>query len=334
MHGYRRETHALIVRHYLFHGVRLETRTTSSVLAEALDTRLCFFITEVAGHPDCRLDLQLAPAAELAQIGPPPGIPNQVLLHEGEVHVAYLEATDEMHMAYREGLKAVVHGSEGYAQIFVPEEAIWTIRRLKHAVFMLPLIELLRTRGLYNAHAAGLEIQGKGLLFPADPGSGKTTLTLALARGGFGLLSDDLLFLKQEGEQLALLAFPDDVDVTENTARLFPEIEPYLRPLLPGRLKRQVSMAEAFGTRTVARCVPAAVVCPRIAHTDHTRLESISPVEAFVEFAKSVTLVPPKTAQVHLDLVGQLLREVPCYRMHTGRDLDALPGILQRLVTK
>ena len=44
-------------------------------------------------------------------------------------------------------------------------------------------------------HAAALNYQGRGLLMPADSGSGKTTSAAWLTRQGFNYLSDELVFI-------------------------------------------------------------------------------------------------------------------------------------------
>jgi hypothetical protein len=49
-------------------------------------------------------------------------------------------------------------------------------------------------------HAAGLNFQGKGFLFPGKSGAGKTTLShLFTAREGFEVLSDDRMAVRKTG---------------------------------------------------------------------------------------------------------------------------------------
>ncbi len=55
-------------------------------------------------------------------------------------------------------------------------------------------------------HAAAVEVHGRALLLVAPSGGGKTTLALALARRGHGLLSDELVPVRWEGAQI--LPFP------------------------------------------------------------------------------------------------------------------------------
>lgn len=67
---------------------------------------------------------------------------------------------------------------------------------------------LLRTNVLF-IHAAGVSKNGKGYIFPAYGGTGKTTLSMGLMKSGCHFLGDDLLF----------------VDVSTNI------VYPYMRPL-------------------------------------------------------------------------------------------------------
>ncbi|MEP2552242.1 MAG: hypothetical protein ABJH26_13175, partial [Marinomonas sp.] len=54
---------------------------------------------------------------------------------------------------------------------------------------------LLRSDVLFM-HAAGVSKNGKGFVFPAHGGTGKTTLSLALMRMGFDLMGDDLMMVE------------------------------------------------------------------------------------------------------------------------------------------
>src|SRR5262249_20837379 len=48
-------------------------------------------------------------------------------------------------------------------------------------------------------HAAAVEWQGRAVLLPGEAGAGKSMLTAALARAGFGFMSDDLVLLQTPG---------------------------------------------------------------------------------------------------------------------------------------
>ena len=68
-----------------------------------------------------------------------------------------------------------------------------------HQPFLLPLWgQLLKECGLFPLHAAGLVKEGRSCLFLGRSGSGKSTLTLHLVKNGYGLLSDDTVFLREK----------------------------------------------------------------------------------------------------------------------------------------
>ena len=118
---------------------------------------------------------------------------------------------------------------------------------VSHPMFVLPFLEILKRKGLYNLHAASLCHEGNGVLLPGGAGSGKSTLALGLVREGFDFLGDDMVFLNPGPEGLQMLAFPDVIDFTDETAAMFPELRD-LPPRSQGsdRPKRQVRAEEVF----------------------------------------------------------------------------------------
>ncbi len=87
-------------------------------------------------------------------------------------------------------------------QVFRPQIELWIDGAMEFEKFPrdtpLPLLEwginyalAARLGNHLLLHAGALEQNGSGLLLPAMPGSGKSTLTAALARHGLRLLSDE-----------------------------------------------------------------------------------------------------------------------------------------------
>ena len=93
------------------------------------------------------------------------------------------------------------------------------------------------------------QLDGQGLLFTGASGAGKSTLTVALLRAGFGLLGDDTLFLTQNEEGIRALAFPDEVDVTEQTIGFFPELSAFSDARKNHRNKAQVGCRKDLSNR-------------------------------------------------------------------------------------
>jgi hypothetical protein len=282
--------------------------------------------------PDQRTDLQFHFSSDAAHSDWRPGQALRPVYEPERGEVLYDDANDRLHLAF-DHIRALCDPVQGVTRVSVCGEE-WADRwLLSHPVLTLPLLEMLKRRGLYNVHAAGLSRGGRGLLVAGSSGAGKTTLTIALARAGFDFLSDDMVFLSTQRGALRVHAFPDEVDVTDTTAQFFPELRPLLsRPRQPGWPKRSFRLETIYNTNVAWTCEPAALVFPRITRTATSRLEPIPANEALLELLPNVLLTEPRACQAHLAALAQVTSATPCYRLWTGDDFDALPDLLGDLI--
>ncbi len=310
------------------HGVAVEVRCDHPVLAELVARRLAFF-PETAGADDAvRLELR-ATAAHLVE---PPEGPVRPVYEPETGEVLYAEEDDALYVDYGR-VRALVRGAAGSALVSVlepVEEVAWAATR---PLVTLPLLELLKRRGVFGVHAAGVALDGHGIALAGSSGSGKTTLALALALAGFDLLGDDMLFLRAENGEPVLLAFPDELDVSETTVSFFPELEARLRQdALAGAAKRQLDPT-ALEAAVVAGARPALVLFPQIAPSGgSSTVEPLSSGEALLELAPNVLLTESSSSQRHLDALGSLVRAGRCFRLNTGRDFDQVAAIVRELL--
>ena len=307
-------------RAYLLHGVRLGVlaagegeRAASGVHARLaglpLDGGPCdvtFEIRTAGGHAFER------PDAARPVYDPPLG------------EVVYDDGADRLFIGYGPRLRVLCEPGRGRAcasAAGMEEEDLWS---LSHPLFTLPLVELLKRRGLYGLHAGGVCRDGRALLLPGTSGSGKSTLTLALARAGFGFLGDDTLFLaRRPGSAPRVLAFPDEFDLTDQTVSFFPELAPLLEdPQAAGWRKRQVRVERTYGAPVVWECAPAVLVFPQVAGVPRSELTPLSAGEALLELAPNVLLTEPRSSQAHLDALAELVAASRCFRLATGTDLE------------
>jgi hypothetical protein len=179
-------------------------------------------------------------------------------------------------------------------------------------------------------HAACLARDGRGLLFAGTSGSGKSTVAAALVRDGYDFLGDDTVFLDVTAR--AVFAFPDELDVSDATIEMIPELS-WLRRRAkrPGRPKHAVP-ADVLGGRTVLGCTATALIFPQVARTVRSVLEPIGPADALRELLPNVLLTDATASQAHLDVLGQLAREVPSFRLFTGSVLDEVAKTLAPLL--
>ncbi len=78
---------------------------------------------------------------------------------------------------------------------------------------------LERMEGYYQIHGGAVVKNNMGLILPAAPGSGKTTLTVALAMNGFKCLSDDVVLI--DADSLRLNPFSRNIFITEEKKGVF-----------------------------------------------------------------------------------------------------------------
>ena len=99
-----------------------------------------------------------------------------------------------------------IHGATGHAEGYLLQDQRDILAKdPKCWFFSLPLIELLKWKGLYLIHAVVLEKHGVGLMLTGPPGRGKTTAGLALTRAGYQFLSDDMPFLREVDDGVRLV---------------------------------------------------------------------------------------------------------------------------------
>jgi len=248
--------------------------------------------------------------------------------------VLYSDALDLLYIRLGDRLAALSEPARGRTRIAVRElrdEDVWP---LSHPLFTLPLAELAKRRGLFSLHAAGLALGGRALVLPGTSGAGKSTLAVALARAGFGFLGDDTLFLSfQPKGGLRLLAFPDEVDLTAESAVFFPDLAPHLTSLgHDGWKQRQLQAERLAGARLVWACAPGALVFPRVSGRTESRLIPMERDAALLELAPNVLLTEPRSSQAHFDALAALAATSDCYRLETGRDLPAAARLLRGLL--
>lgn len=191
----------------------------------------------------------------------------------------------------------------------------------------------VRVNHLLLLHSAVVEKKGAAVLFPAWPGSGKTTLCTALCHRGFRLFSDEFgLMDYQHG-----IFFP--------IPRLMPlknESIAVIRKLLPQAVIGQPIPNTHKGT--VAHVRPPEesmqlsentaqarwIIFPKWIAQAATRLEAIADAEAFMLLASNAFNYEVLGAN-GFRAVEQLVASCDCYTL-TYSDLDEVTAVLHHLV--
>jgi hypothetical protein len=170
-------------------------------------------------------------------------------------------------------------------------------------------------------HAAAAELNGQGILLPATPNSGKSTLVAGLVRAGLRYLTDEAVAIDPANVEIEPYHKPLSIEggscsiLSELAPAFGPELEPY------------ASSKWAVDVRTVRpdvlapRTRPAFVVSPKYHVGTKTRLIPLRPAQTvmlLIEHSFNLAL----HGQVGLDLFAAIARQAPGFRLEVG-DLDS-----------
>ncbi len=192
------------------------------------------------------------------------------------------------------------------------------------------LLTLLRRCGLYPLHGAGLACNGVGVLLVGDSGQGKSTLAAALLRSGWGLLSDDSLLLRHDGQAVEALPMRRGLFLAAEGST-----DPTPAGTRPAPVKVRVATERAFPGRALERCTPRLVVFPAVRDRDVSELLACPPDQAIHLLAHhgQVAEMERGRARQNMAALAALVRQCRCCRLEAGRDLLADPGLAARLLS-
>lgn len=223
---------------------------------------------------------------------------------------------------------------EAHGHVFAPERI--DAKVLSGTIVMLVMSHLLAAKGCFLAHCGAAEKRGKGILIPGFSGSGKTTASIALARKGFGFLSDDRSLIRAAPDgSLRLLSFPEDVDVTDETIALFPELGEgdLFKGQTNGPGKKSFDPEEAYPGCVTDSCAPGVILYPERHPHRKSRLEEMPKSEALSAFMPHSLLVLDRTTtESNFDAVFQLVQSSDCYRLKFGSEVVDLPDLVESII--
>jgi hypothetical protein len=272
--------------------------------------------------------VEVAASDDAAAAVPRPGGPVRRLF-EAEHEFEYYPESGVLRLVAT-GVAAECVPANGLLRIFVHTGDPRALFLASHLFLTLPVLEILKNHDRFPVHASGVALRGHAVLFPGASGAGKSTLALACVRAGWEFLGDDVVLLRgSDGERLRLHAFPDEIDLTEQTVRIFPQLAD-AAPTTRRWPKHRISPLDIPRLRIAAAVPPAALVFPmRVAGP--ARLVPVSQDEALVALVPNVIRTERRVAQRHLDVLATLARTVPAYHLEIADPLAAPPLLLELL---
>lgn len=182
---------------------------------------------------------------------------------------------------------------------------------------------------LLDLHAGAVGGRDGLVLLPAPPGSGKSTLTMALMHAGFDYFSDEVALL---GDDLTATPFPLALCVKDSgldvAARMYPAVR-----ALPVHARGDGKRV-AYLPPEPARVPPhdlrrpvAAIVFPRFAPRACGQLQPLAKQAALAQLLSQCLGVAPALGIDHVRALVAWIRSIPCYELAFA-DLDAAVRVI------
>jgi hypothetical protein len=189
-----------------------------------------------------------------------------------------------------------------YSECFLsrPDESVSVLDPVSYPMDQVLLMYILSKNSGALVHAAGINMNGKGCVFPGKSGAGKSTLSLQfLDRAGVQLLSDDRIILRKTDNIFKAFGtpWPGDARIAEN---------------------KSAPLSGIFF----------------IYHGDKNIIKELGPKEAIAKLMP-VTSIPWYDEKVMTDILSfceDLVMNVPAYELHFKPDSEVV-DFLEKFVS-
>jgi hypothetical protein len=322
-------------RVFELHGVAVAVRARDAAVIDAMELRLRDFVSEPAVDPELRFEFVSGTVDDEAPLD---GAARPVYdTPHGTLH--YVPDADVLRGRLG-GVELRCEAGRGVALFRSPAYAGRDLYLATHPLATISLMELLERRGLFALHAACLATgPDDGVLLAGASGAGKSTLALALAHAGMGFLSDDMVFLScdtdSDPDGVTALGFADTVGLTDHAATHFPALRSVRdEPPAPGFPKRLHRIEDLFGAPALPACRPRALVFPAVTPGRLSAIDPLDPGDALLRLVPDVLLTDPGSTHAHLRAIASLLKQVRCYTLHSGTDLERAAALVRGLTSR
>jgi hypothetical protein len=181
-------------------------------------------------------------------------------------------------------------------------------------------------------HAAAVSLDGRAVLLPAAPGSGKTTLAAALTMAGCAYLSDELAPIDPVSAQV--LPFPRPLWMMRDAIRLFPGLAEVLSDQPDDRAspKRHIRPYDLRPAPFGGSCPVGVVVFPTYAAGSPVLLQPLGRAQAVARLIEN-SFNFLRLGGAGLGALARMIAGASCYQMRSG-DLPSAVATLMALLEK
>jgi HprK-related kinase A len=175
-------------------------------------------------------------------------------------------------------------------------------------------------------HGAVVEKNGRALILPAPPGSGKSTLCAALVARGWRLLSDELALIKFDNLRVAPMCRP--LSLKNESLQIIQDLDPGAVFGAPAHDTAKGTVGHMRAPLASVRhsqedAMPAWVVFPKYQAGASTQLSPMPKAEAFMQIAEN-TFNYSMLGLQGFETIGQLVDHCDCKRFTYSKLNEAI----------
>ncbi len=247
------------------------------------------------------------------------------------------ESDDAAFLIVEDKVAALLAHAEGRAEVYTKPGS----EREFFVSASIPIVDsALAIENQHLVHAGCLvgERSGKAILICAHSGAGKTTTSIALARRGFALMTDDASVIVPGNGQPRVWALPRDLKVHRKTAELLPWIGP-LADVWDANGEQGIPVAALRDRMAVIDPEPVELGAIVLLGTRSAAGHSLSPMskpEMLVALAHDNvaqrTAGMTAKARHQFDVLADVVSRVPGFMLNAGEELDTLPELMQQVL--
>jgi hypothetical protein len=200
------------------------------------------------------------------------------------------------------------------------------------APLRLPLQAWLSRDGLHFAHAAAVGTAAGAVLLAGAGGAGKSTTSLACLHAGMEFIGDDYCLIAAEPSPRVHSVYCSakvDAAMLGRLPRLAPAVQRREDP--PGE-KKLLLLQTHFGGQLAPSLPLRALLAPVRCDQQESTLEPVKALTAIRALAPSTMEQISGPDASAWKTITALARQLPCYRLRLGRDLDSAPAVIRRLL--
>ena len=170
-----------------------------------------------------------------------------------------------------------------------------------------------------------------GVLIGGISGSGKSTTAIACVEAGFDYAGDDYVLASLDPRQTAHCLYTT-AKVAPGALARFPALASSLDEDASSEEKAVLQLSRDRSDQIAASIPIVAAVLPRVRGSGPTELRPLSDAEAVLALGPSTILQLPHRSHDALELMTELLKQIPSYRLELGKETrDAVP-LLRTLI--